>query len=110
MDSEIESLLNFEWIPDELKDYVYDKYKSDSIYLKILGKINQDYIWVVVVYDSDEAEKNFTSYKGFEESLNQNIFKTFPEIGEGKYLIEDNFKVTVEVFSQIQALNLLGHK
>jgi hypothetical protein len=110
MDSEVENLLNFEWMPDELKDYVYEKYKSDSIYLKTLGRIDQDYIWVVVVYDSGKAEKIFSAYKDFEKSLELNIFKSFPEIVEGANKLEGDFNVTVEVFSQKQALNLLGFK
>jgi hypothetical protein len=108
MDLRIKEALDFEWMPDELKDYVYNKYKLDSIYLKTLGSIDKDYVWVVVIYNSDESEKYYNSHKEFEQSLDTQIFKSFPDIKQGEVALDSNLKVMIELFNQDQALELIG--
>lgn len=104
-----EDLLNFEWMPEELKEYVYRKYQLDSIYLKTLGKIDEDYTWVVVVYDCESEGLLNYSYTEFEELLNNSIFRFFPDIQAGTIQLINGVKVIIETIGQKQALELLGY-
>jgi hypothetical protein len=109
MNQELDKALNFEWMPDKLKDYIYGKYKLDSIYLKKLGAIDEDYFWIVVVYDSELSERYYDSYSEFEKSLNRNIFENFPNINQGEMRLQNKIGLFIEVFDQKQVMELMGY-
>jgi hypothetical protein len=104
-----DELLNFEWMPSELKDYIYSKYKLPCIYLKTLGTIDEDYVWIVVIYDDESEKLKDYSYSEIEKLLHNNIFQFFPSIKAGEILLDNDAAVVIEVFDQKQALDLLGY-
>ena len=106
--SNISGLLEFEFIPDRLKEFAYSKYHVDSLSVRTFGEVNNDYCLVLIAYnDKDKLLELFGTYKAVDESLNRNIFDKYREISGGTTLLPEGLEVFVEKFSQEQAFEIL---
>ncbi len=103
--------LEFEFIPDQIKEYAYSKYAVDSLSVRTFGEIDKDYFLVLVAYkDSDNLIDLFGSYKAFDDSLQKHIFDKSDQIVDGAFLLKEAWDVYVEKLDQSEVLALLENE